>query len=323
MNRNAWSWRVVALSLLGLAVVPMAALAQGQGRGGGGGRGGFGGGMMGGGMMGGVTGLVMMEEVRKELKLSEEQETKIREMGAEMMQQAFGGFGGRGGAGGGGGNRPDFQNMSEEERKKFRDEMQAKVAEQTKKAEESLKKVLTPEQNVRLNELRLQREGVQALARAEVAGALKLTDAQNEAIAEILEAARPQRGGPGGGGPGAGGPGGGFGRNMSEEERTKMREEMEARRKKTQEDIELVMTEEQKAAWTKMQGAKFEFPERPSFGGGFGGGFGRGGAGGGPGGAGGAPGGGGPGGGRRNRGGQGGEGAPRGGDRPARPPVDS
>ena len=323
MNRNAWSWRVVALSLLGLAVVPMAALAQGQGRGGGGGRGGCGGGMMGGGMMGGVTGLVMMEEVRKELKLSEEQETKIRDMGAEMMQQAFGGFGGRGGAGGGGGNRPDFQNMSEEERKKFRDEMQAKVAEQTKKAEESLKKVLTPEQNVRLNELRLQREGVQALGRAEVAGALKLTDAQNEAIAEILEAARPQRGGPGGGGPGAGGPGGGFGRNLSEEERTKMREEMEARRKKTQEDIELVMTEEQKAAWTKMQGAKFEFPERPSFGGGFGGGFGRGGAGGGPGGAGGAPGGGGPGGGRRNRGGQGGEGAPRGGDRPARPPVDS
>jgi Spy/CpxP family protein refolding chaperone len=317
MNRNAWSWRVVALSLLGLAVVPMAALAQGQGRGGGGGRGGFGGGMMGGGMMGGVTGLVMMEEVRKELKLSEEQETKIRDMGAEMMQQAFGGFGGRGGAGGGGGNRPDFQNMSEEERKKFRDEMQAKVAEQTKKAEESLKKVLTPEQNVRLNELRLQREGVQALGRAEVAGALKLTDAQNEAIAEILEAARPQRGGPGGGGPG-----GGFGRNLSDEERTKMREEMEARRKKTQEDIELVMTEDQKAAWTKMQGAKFEFPERPSFGGGFGGGFGRGGAGGGPGGAGGAP-GGGPGGGRRNRGGQGGEDAPRGGDRPARPPVDS
>lgn len=317
MNRNAWSWRVVALSLLGLAVVPMAALAQGQGRGGGGGRGGFGGGMMGGGMMGGVTGLVMMEEVRKELKLSEEQETKIRDMGAEMMQQAFGGFGGRGGAGGGGGNRPDFQNMSEEERKKFRDEMQAKVAEQTKKAEESLKKVLTPEQNVRLNELRLQREGVQALGRAEVAGALKLTDAQNEAIAEILEAARPQRGGPGGGGPG-----GGFGRNLSDEERTKMREEMEARRKKTQEDIELVMTEDQKAAWTKMQGAKFEFPERPSFGGGFGGGFGRGGAGGSPGGAGGAP-GGGPGGGRRNRGGQGGEDAPRGGDRPARPPVDS
>jgi len=314
MNRNAWSWRVVALSLLGLAVVPMAALAQGQGRGGGGGRGGFGGGMMGGGMMGGVTGLVMMEEVRKELKLSEEQETKIRDMGAEMMQQAFGGFGGRGGAGGGGGNRPDFQNMSEEERKKFRDEMQAKVAEQTKKAEESLKKVLTPEQNVRLNELRLQREGVQALGRAEVAGALKLTDAQNEAIAEILEAARPQRGGPGGGGPG-----GGFGRNLSDEERAKMREEMEARRKKTQEDIELVMTEDQKAAWTKMQGAKFEFPERPSFGGGFG----RGGAGGGPGGAGGAPGGGGPGGGRRNRGGQGGEDAPRGGDRPARPPVDS
>jgi Spy/CpxP family protein refolding chaperone len=274
--------------------------------------------MMGGGMMGGVTGLVMMEEVRKELKLSEEQETKIRDMGAEMMQQAFGGFGGRGGAGGGGGNRPDFQNMSEEERKKFRDEMQAKVAEQTKKAEESLKKVLTPEQNVRLNELRLQREGVQALGRAEVAGALKLTDAQNEAIAEILEAARPQRGGPGGGGPG-----GGFGRNLSDEERAKMREEMEARRKKTQEDIELVMTEDQKAAWTKMQGAKFEFPERPSFGGGFGGGFGRGGAGGSPGGAGGAPGGGGPGGGRRNRGGQGGEDAPRGGDRPARPPVDS
>ncbi|MEY2611204.1 MAG: hypothetical protein RL069_15, partial [Planctomycetota bacterium] len=66
--------------------------AQGPGGPGGGrGQGGPGGGRMmmgmgGGGMGGGVTGLLMMKEVREELKLDEDQVAELEEMGKAMME---------------------------------------------------------------------------------------------------------------------------------------------------------------------------------------------------------------------------------------------
>lgn len=231
------------------------ALAQGPGRGG------FGGGFPGQG--GGIAGLLLMEEVQTELKLTDEQKTKLRDSREQLRGGAGGGFGRRGGGAGGQGGAespPNFRDMSQEERQKFMEDARKRMEEQSKKAEELAKGVLTPEQMTRLNELRIQQQGVRAMGRPEVAAALKLTDAQKEAIDDILEAARPQRG-PGGGG------GGGFGGNRpSEEERDKARAEAEERTKKTQADIDAVLTETQKAEWTKLQGAKFTFPERPAFG---------------------------------------------------------
>jgi len=249
------------------------ALAQGPGRGG------FGGGFPGQG--GGIAGLLLMEEVQTELKLTDEQKTKLRDSRDELRGGLGGGFGrrGQGGGGGGegGGGAPNFRDMSAEERQKFMEDARKRMEEQSKKAEDLAKGILTPEQMTRLNELRIQQQGVRAMGRPEVAAALKLTDAQKEAIDDILEAARPQRG-PGGGG-------GGFGGGRpSAEDREKARTETEERNKKTQADIDAVLTETQKAEWTKLQGAKFTFPERPAFGAG----------------------------GRGGRGGQGGEGAPGG-----------
>ncbi|MFN8854010.1 MAG: Spy/CpxP family protein refolding chaperone [Planctomycetaceae bacterium] len=269
-------WRGVMCGLLAAVVFPGIALAQGQGRGG------FGGGFGGPPGAGGVGALLLMEEVQSELKLTDDQKSKLREAREELRGEAGGR---RGGAPGGGAN---FRDMSQEERQKFMEDARKRMQEQAKKSEELARKVLTPEQMTRLNELRVQQEGVRALSRTEVAMALMLTDAQKEAIGDILEQARPQRG-PGGGGPGGGG------RGASAEEREKARAEAAERTRKTQADIEAVLTDTQKAEWTKLQGAKFTFPERPAFGAG----------------------------GRGGRGGQGGEGAPGGGQnrrqRPNRP----
>ena len=259
-TRLACLWRGVLCGLVAAVVVPGVALAHGPGRGG------FGGGF--GGQGGGVAGLLQMEEVQTELKLTDEQKTKLRDSRDELRGGAGGGFGrrgaggaggGAGGAGGGPGGAPNFREMSAEERQKFMEDARKRMEDQSKKAEELAKGILTPEQMTRLNELRIQQQGVRAMGRPEVAAALKLTDAQKEAIDDILEAARPQRG-PGGGG-------GGFGGGRpSAEDREKARTEAEERTKKTQADIDAVLTETQKAEWVKLQGAKFTFPERPAFG---------------------------------------------------------
>ncbi len=246
MHMTSSRWRGLVLAMLCVALAPAISFAQ-QGRGGaGGGRGGFGGGFGGG---TGVTGLLAMQEVQTELKLTDEQKTKLREAQSELR----GGFGG-----GAGGNREEIRNLSREERQKRMEEFRKQMEERTKKAEELVKGTLTADQSARLNQLRLQREGFQSLSRAEVAAALKVTDAQKEAIADILQAARPQRGA---GGSGAGGA------RPSAEEREKAATEAAERRKKTQADVEAVLTDDQKAEWTKLLGAKFEFPERPAGGG--------------------------------------------------------
>jgi Spy/CpxP family protein refolding chaperone len=189
-----------------------------------------------------VVALLAMEEVQAELKLTDEQKAKLREVRSEL-----------GGGPGAGGNRGNFRDMSREERQKQMEELRKQMEERAKKAEELVKGVLTPEQSTRLGELRIQREGIQAFTRSEVVAALMLTDAQKEAVLEILESARPQRG-----------QGGGQGRNADPEAFRKVMEELQEKRKKAQADIEAILTDTQKAEWTKLHGAMFDFPERPA-----------------------------------------------------------
>lgn len=219
------------------------AQAQGQRGGPGGGRGGFGG--FGG---GGAAGLISMEAVQKEIGVSKEQVEKIQTAMRELG----------GGRGPGGGDRPNFQEMSEEERTKFFEEMRKQGEERAKKADEILKANLDAKQLARLEELRIQREGAGALTRAEVAAKLKLTDDQKEKIKEALASGQVDfRGGRGPGGPGAGG--------FDREAFQKQMEEARAKREKANADALAVLTADQKTAFDGLQGAKFEFP---AFGGG-------------------------------------------------------
>lgn len=208
---------------------------------GGGGRGGFGGRGFG----GGVSGLVGMAEVQKELGITDEQKTEITKVIEESRPMR----------GAGGFNREEFQNLSEEERTKRFEEMRKQGEETAKKVEEKVKGVLNEQQWTRLSELRIQREGVNALSRAEVAEKLALSDEQKKEIAKLNEGLRPTFG--------RGAPGGGERPNF---------EEIRAQREKVQKDILAVLSEDQKETFEKMQGAKFEFPRPTGFGGGQGGG---------------------------------------------------
>jgi Spy/CpxP family protein refolding chaperone len=223
--------RFLGITLPLLAVSMLAgnvAFAQGRG----GGRGGFG---FGGPGFGGAGMLLGNPQVQKELKLSDDQVAKV----TEIQQAAFAGFG-RGGAGGGGG-----QNLSDEERQKRREEFQKTMEENNKK----LLAVLDEGQNARLKQIQLWMGGVAGLVRdEETSKALKLTADQKEALKTIGEESMKKNQEIGAGFRGA-----------DEEQRTKLMAQMTEIRKETEAECEAVLTDEQKAQFTKMKGPKFEF----------------------------------------------------------------
>jgi hypothetical protein len=230
----------------------------GAGGGPGGGFGGFGRGM--GTMGGGATallGLLRMEEVRKEVNVSNETYEAVQKTQRESMANM------------------NFREMSEEERTKAFKDMNTK-------AQELLDEVVEPAGQKRLMGLLLQQQGNSAVTNDVIAKELALSE---DAVKGIREAVEKASEGPrskmrdifGGG---AGGP-------PSEADREEMGKKMRAIgeeiRKASDEAVDGKLTADQKKAVEALKGAKFTFPENQGFGG-FGGGRG-------------GPGGGGPGGG--------------------------
>lgn len=191
----------------------------------------FGGGF-GAGLRSGIMGLLMIPEVRTELNLTEEQHQKLRIALVGLWPEP----------------REEFGNLSEDERhelQKLREARQYRI-------DEAVKSVLLEEQYTRLRQLEIQRQGVTALGRLEVAEKLGLTDEQKARMREIQEAARPDLST--------------FSnlRDTSPEAREKMREkalaELIAKREKANADVIALLNAEQKAIWESMVGKKFEFP---------------------------------------------------------------
>ena len=158
--------------LLGIGLATLAVClivnndAMAQGRGGRGGFGGFGGGF------GGIGFLIQNSDVQKELKLSEDQIAKIKEVTDASRPQR--------GAGGG----TNFRDMTEEQRTAFREEAR-------KRSEETNKKItdlLTADQNARLKQLQIWQQGTFALTGNEdVSKELGLTDDQKAALKTISD----------------------------------------------------------------------------------------------------------------------------------------
>jgi Spy/CpxP family protein refolding chaperone len=171
----------------------------------------------------GVAGLLTMPAVQQELNLSEDQKKQL----ADKLPSAA--------------DRANFRNLSVDERRK-------QAEERSKKTEEAAKSVLKPEQMERLSQLRLQREGGTALERAEVADKLGLTQEQKDKIHKISQEARGGRAG--------------AGQGASQEERRQAASQARERRQKANDEISTVLTPAQKENWGKMQGKKFEFPQR-------------------------------------------------------------
>jgi hypothetical protein len=157
------SWLVVTLaSLLGFALVTAIQAQPPGGRGLGGSRGGR------------FLGLLSLEKVQKELKLSDEQVAKVKQIGEKLGPQFREQFAG-------------LQNIQDQQQRR------AKTTELMKQGDEQarteLRDVLAQEQWMRLYQIRLQVRGaVFALNNKWVAERLKLTPEQKEKAAAIEKA---------------------------------------------------------------------------------------------------------------------------------------
>ncbi len=144
-----------ALVVVALASGP----ARAQQRGGGGG--GFGGGPM---------FLLNQKSVQEELKLTDDQVKKIKEL-SDKQRESFRGL----------------RDLSQEERRK-------KMTENTKANEKAVAEILKPAQVKRVKQISLQQRGAGALRDAEVAKSLNLTDEQKDKLKTIQEETRAVRG---------------------------------------------------------------------------------------------------------------------------------
>jgi hypothetical protein len=186
------------------------------------------GGMMGGGMGGaGVTGLLMMKEVREELKLDEDQVAELEDLGKAMRNMRP--------QGGGGGQPPNAQD---------RQAMMEKMQKANEENEAKVEEILDPKQFDRLVGLYIQASKLQSLNSKLVATRLGITEDQKTKMAEIAKAngEKMRELFQGGFGPDA------------REKMGKMRDEAEAK-------IKEVLTDKQKQDMEALKGAEFKFPE--------------------------------------------------------------
>lgn len=227
----------LALSAALAAGFAGAAAAQppGGGRGQGGG---FGGGF--GGAPNVYSLLATNKELIAELKITDDQKTKLEEVAKAAREKM--------GTGGGRFNR----DASEEERKAAMEKMQKVQAE----IKADYEKVLDEKQKARATQISYQAMGVNAYTNKDVQTALKLTDDQKEQVKTLTDDYRKESGELMRGVFGQGGGGG---------DREEMQKKMEEMRKKTTalgkevtEKITAKLTAEQKEAWTKLIGEKFD-----------------------------------------------------------------
>ena len=193
------------------------------------------GGMMGGMGGGGVTGLLMMKEVREELKLDEDQVAELEDLGKAMMESMKNMRPQGGGGGGGGGQPPNPQDIQA---------MMAKVQKANEENEAKVEEILDPKQFDRLVGLYIQRANLQSLNTKLVATRLGITEEQKTKVAEINKAngEKMRELFQAGFGPDA------------REKMGKMRDEADAK-------IKEILTAKQKEDMEALKGAEFKFPE--------------------------------------------------------------
>ncbi len=225
------------------AVLLMASVAfaqPGQGRRGGAGGFGRGGAGFGGGFGGGgPLALLRMEEVQKELELTDEQKSEIQKLAESQRGQR-----------GQGGDRQNFQNLSQEERQQRFAQLREQAEARAKETREKLAEILLPHQSERLDQLVIQQQGINALNNPEVQAKLELTDDQKEKLRQVPQELREQLFQGGGRGEGDA--------QARREQFEKFRTEMESK-------MLAVLTDAQKQKFEELKGKKFDFPQ-PTFG---------------------------------------------------------
>ncbi len=209
--------RTVNAALLGLGLVALIAgpaAAQGPGRG-------FGA------RMGSYSGLLANESVQKELKLDDKQVEKSKQLDEKMsaeMREKF----------------QDLQDLEPQERRTKMQEINREIGTATLKAAGEF---LKPEQIARLKQIAHQVRGPQAFSDPEVAGKLKLTDAQKSDIQTIQQESFQEM------------------RTIFQDnqgDREAAMKAMNELRKKTLTKVESKLNDEQQKTWKELLGAPFE-----------------------------------------------------------------
>ena len=219
--------------------------------------GGFGRGMTGGARPVSITQLLQIKKVRDDAEILDEQVEDIKTAVDKVRQDSRTNQG----------ERPNFRELSEAQReeffKKFREQQEAT----NKKIQEAIEDVLLPQQVERLEEIRLQIQGVGALLTEPVQKELKITAEQKAKFAEVQKETQEKgqelfsgvrelfQGGD---------------REKAQAAMQEIREKMAAMQKETEKSILGVLTDGQKKEFEKMKGKPVEIsPEelRPSRGG--------------------------------------------------------
>jgi hypothetical protein len=201
--------------------------------------------------------MLFNRNVQHELKVADDQMKKIRSKIDEMMPQGgglqFGSAGGEGGdqkagfsvvvavkpgAGGvgapgggvviGGGDGKLFGGLPD-----------------FKKIDEEVEKLLEPDQRKRLGQLSLQQQGLMALEQPKVADELGLHADQKELVKEAMDNHRAKTRE--------------FVQQQGKLDSAKMQEFMKTQREKTESDLSILLSDEQKLKWEEMIGPKFDF----------------------------------------------------------------
>jgi LTXXQ motif family protein len=210
-----------AMAGLGLvALLAGPAFAQGQGRG-------FG--MMG---MGGVSGLLGNASVQKELKLDDQQTEKAKDLAGKLQEEATE-------------KRQGLQDLPQEERGQ---KMMAIGREMNEKALKAIGEFLKPEQVTRLKQISYQQQGAAALADAEVAKKLNITDSQKSDIQSIVDDSRSQMREL---------------RQQFQDDREGAMKKMAEIRKETLDKAVAKLNDEQQKAWKELIGSPFEVKYEP------------------------------------------------------------
>lgn len=219
-------WRFVFAAFLATALVGFS-LAQPP-------RGGRGMGGMGGMMRGGGGGALLLgnESVQAELKMTDEQKAKVKEV-VERERDKMREFGAQ------------FKEGGEIDRDKVR----AQMKEMAESGEKVIKDILNPDQQKRLKQILWQQAGALVFADKDFATALKITDDQSERFKTIGEE---------------------FQEDMQELRQTtrgnqqEFQQKMQALRQEVTERTMEVLTPEQRKAHKEMLGAPFEIKFDPN-----------------------------------------------------------
>lgn len=250
----------LATALMAMVIVPVVHAQPGGGRQGGGRQGGQGGqGGRGGGQNNiSINQLLQSEKVRNEAEIFDEQVEELKQASDKIRAEARANQG----------ERPDFRNLSEEQRRELFEKFRTNSEETQKKVNAAVEEILLPHQLERLEEIRMQLLGTGALLLEPVQKKLKITDTQKAKFEEISSSTREksqemfggvreqfqQLGGD---------------REKIQAMMAEIREKMETVQKEAEKNMVETLTAAQKKQFEEMKGKPFEIsreelrPQRP------------------------------------------------------------